>query len=690
MANKTGKTGGGRGGDKGNGGEKYAWEVVKLKTGLDPALQKDVLKGRVRKSSIAEGEPEGGKPAIDVIAKLRNPNQKVPGLRVVRTIGRIVTGSVDSYRIEEVREHENVISLKRARRLHRTLGFAVPEVNGSPSLIGRALSVGNHGISGSGVIVGVVDHGCDFAHHNFRNGAQTRILYLWDQNGTENSQSPSEYGYGREFDSAEINNALSFGNDPYSVLQYKPADAAHGTHVLDIAAGNGNVTGNQGVAPNADIIFVDVASDDVEEDGSLGNSRRLLEAVDYIFSKARQLGKSAVVNISLGTQGGPHDGSTLVEEGFDTLLRTPGRAIVIAAGNFYGLANHARGEVEPGAETELDWQIKRGDRTDNEMEIWYSGKREFEALLIDPAGNRIGPFALGTTASVESNGREVALVFHRKDDPNNRDNQIDILLRKTDSQAPPQSESGVWKVRLKNVGEASAKFHAWIERDDRGPSRLGGEFVKDDGSIGSIACGEDTIAVGAYEPRSARRNLFIRSSAGRTRDGKQKPEVSAPGDNIQAARALSQGTIRLSGTSMAAPHVTGLIALLMQRAGRPLSIEEIRRAVIDHARNNPNGNQEWDSRYGYGPIDVAASLSSLAAAPSRTNTEALIHLAPSALATTDVEAVVQVAPSALVRVMDGDGHSSISLNDLMAQLVDAVGSAGNSKVRVRLEIEAEP
>jgi len=92
------------------------------------------------------------------------------------------------------------------------------------------------------------------------------------------------------------------------------------------------------------------------EGGVLGNSRTLLEAVDYIFTKAAELGKSAVVNLSLGTHGGPHDGSTLAEQGFDVLLKEPGRAIVMRLA-IPEHRSHAR-RLEPGESRILGWSIQ--------------------------------------------------------------------------------------------------------------------------------------------------------------------------------------------------------------------------------------------------------------------------------------------------------------------------------------------
>src|SRR5262249_6738741 len=239
-------------------------------------------------------------------------------------------------------------------------------------------------LDGSGVIVGVVDEGCDFVHRNFRNAdGTTRILYLWDQRQHDAPSPPAGYEYGREFERESIDSALhqtaQSGPDverpsnAYDALSYAPQPAAHGTHVLDIATGNGQGSHVSGVAPGADIIFVHVAAADLQDDDSLGNSRHLLEAVEYILTKASQLRRPAVVNVSLGTYGGPHDGSTLAEQWFDTLLETSGRAIVMSAGNSRDRAAHTTGQIDRGQHRTLNWQILNGDVTENELEVWYSG-----------------------------------------------------------------------------------------------------------------------------------------------------------------------------------------------------------------------------------------------------------------------------------------------------------------------------
>ena len=603
-----------------NGGNPYSLREEVVLTNLDPELQNVVLlhqAGRRLPRHLRE-RLMSGEEVVDVIAKLRNPRLRVKGLHISQRIGQIVTGVVKAEDIIRVRKNRNVLSLKGARRVLPTLANSVPEIRATPQQLRNAFPDRRGAPDGSGVIVGIIDNGCDFGHKNFRTPeGDTRVLFLWDQRGGTMShlpegfgRSPEGYNYGREFSHKALNFALKKAPEaPHDILNYE-ISSEHGTGVLDIAAGNGGDINPPGVAPGADIIFVDSSlGKDAASDASLGNSRHLLEAVKYVFDKARELKRPAVVNISMNYDGGPHDGSTPVEEAFDRLLETPGRAIVIAAGNSRVSKIHVRRMVHPDQTCTLFWEIPENDQTDNKLEIWYSGRQRLEVTLTPPNGIPLRPVPPASTFTILKLGREVGRIFNRVHDPANGDNHIALIL-------DAGGEAGIWKVGVKSLFPQSFPVHAWTESSNGGRSTFPDALPSDQAyTLGTMACGLSTIVASGYNVLDPD---FIPDifSEGPTRDGKQKPEVSAPAHGLSAALKLTGDGVDadLEGTSYAAPHVTGLIALLMQVAQHPLTIATTRALVMNVARQRPpSPHDSWNPRYGVGRVDGCASVQALLA-----------------------------------------------------------------------------
>ena len=593
----------------------YKSQRQPITTRLDPELQRILIElqsGRSVDPMLRE-ELRDGPIVIDVVAKLADPNIPVAGLNVVQKIGPIVTGSMTVDQIEKVRLDPNVKSLKAATRLRSMLSNSVPEIRASrQQILAKFSSFFDPGtftdVDGSGVIVGIVDLGCDIGHPHFlRSKDKTRILFLWDQRGGQTGNSPSGYGYGREFSAEDINKALAKNpSAPHDELHYEVRRGAHGTRVMDIAAGGGSGENPPGVAPKADIIFVDVSLGyEFESEDSFGNSRHLLEAVKYIFDKAVELKKRAVVNLSINYDCGPHDGSTPVEEGFDLLLEVPGRAIVVAAGNSRDGQLHVRKTIHPRIASTISWEIFPNDQSSNKVGIWYPGRHKLELKLISPRGQTIGPFPLNSAFTITRNDVRAGYVFHRGKDSANRDNHIVVVFK-------PLMEEGVWRLVLSPTEKqffAPYDLHAWIETDAGTSSKFLKSEADDSYTIGALSCGHSVIAVGSYDALDPA-YIESKSSEGPTRDGRQKPEVSAPGLNVRAARALTGGVGEDGGgTSNAAPHVAGLIALLMQDAPRDLTNDEIRAVVFGSARHDPPSQLSvWDPRYGRGRVNVCEAL----------------------------------------------------------------------------------
>ena len=567
---------------------------------LDPALAETV-----------EAAPE--QQVIEGILRLEDPGEIPPHFTVVSRFNRICTGRFPAGQTWTIRRHPNVISLKDARPLgtHDEGGsladLVLPET-GTPT--GSAAP-----FTGRGCIVAALDFGLDFAHPNFLNpDGTTRLVAFWHQGAPYDPARPNRFGYGREYSQEEINAALRAPN-PYQALGYHPAisdtgSGSHGTHTLDIAAGNGRAVGARaGGAPEADLIFVHLSTPRLGVVGDLGDSVRMLEALDYVDRMAQ--GRPWVVNLSVGRTAGSHDGTSLVEQGMHELLRLgPGRAIVQSAGNYRSADLAVHGWLRDGEERDLEWIIDPRDTTSNELDAWYSGKDRFVVAIRPPDEGDFVEARLGEVADLRHKGNLVGRVYHRKNDPNNRDNQVEVFLYRG---APP----GTWTVRLIGDYVISGRFHAWIERDLARPgaqSRFDRKITSQSYTLGTIATSPLVITVGAYDANAVGTPLAPFSSCGPTRDERHdKPELLAPGVGVVAARSIPRGAVRQegllvarSGTSMAAPHVTGTVAAMFEAAGRPVSIDEIRDCLKRRAKPVTDG--EHADCWAWGRLDTAEAV----------------------------------------------------------------------------------
>ncbi|MEJ7599013.1 MAG: S8 family serine peptidase [Kofleriaceae bacterium] len=536
-------------------------------------------------------------PRDDIVAALIRiaPGATPPEhIRIVTQIDDIATIRVRRGDLLALREHPSVVSVKAPRPM--VPERPTDEPRGRPRRQPRR-SLGKGQPTGRGVVIGVVDWGVDFTHPNLvaRDG-RTRLLALWDQRAR--GPSPRPYGYGTVHTRRAIDRALA-SDDPFAKLDYDPLEVdddhgTHGAHVVDIAAGVPRV-GPGGVAPGAEIVFVHLA-DLVWGPRHIASSVCLLEAIEFIARVAGE--RPWVINLSLGSHTGPHDGSTLVEQALDAMVTSgPGRVIVQSCGNYGQRPVHTAGRLAPGQCRRLPWHVDTSDRTPNEIELWYAGGDAIAMNLVAPDGRTIARALPDSHGPIIDGTKQIGRFAHRRSDPNNGDNQA--LLVVDPALAPP----GPWQVELEALAVADGQYHVWIERDEstRGSqSRLASKDFVATTTTGTISNGHHTISVGAYDERRRERAWF--SSVGPTRDGRDKPDLLANGVAIVAARSDAGDDDLLtekSGTSMASPHVTGAVALLYEAAGRPLHADEVKQILVDSGR-----------RIGEGPplLDIKAAV----------------------------------------------------------------------------------
>lgn len=487
------------------------------------------------------------------------------------------------------------------------------------------------------VLIGLIDvGGFDFSHPDFLVDGKTRFHSIWDQ-GAVNTGGTGRVPFGRELTRAEMNAAIDQADDagvaPDDLLpQSTQHDGSHGTHVASIAGGN------SGVFPAAHLAGVLLALSDEELDrhATFADSTRLVHAVDYLFDLSAQLDNCpVVVNISLGTNGHAHDGTSPVSRWIDSALALPGRCVTVAAGNagqeapgFEGDLGYLAGRIHSsgriaarGLSVDLEWQVVGNgivDISENEMEIWCEAGDEFSVTLFSPSGDRLGPVGPGDFIENKRLPSDTFVsIYNERYHPANGANRISLFLSPRLLDEIVGIESGTWTVRLTGDEVRDGRFDAWIERDDarpigrrgeqqawRFPSFFSARSNVDRSSVSSLACGRDIIAVGNSD--TANETINPSSSQGPTRDGRPNPDIAAPGTGIVAARGFAgrderQLWMTMTGTSMASPYVAGVAAHML--ATQPhLTSSQIAGIMRHTARPLPGVDYHWQDDAGYGEI----------------------------------------------------------------------------------------
>ena len=171
--------------------------------------------------------------------------------------------------------------------------------------------------------------------------------------------------------------------------------------------------------------------------------------------------------------------------------------------------------------------------------------------------------------------------------------------------------AGVWRLRIesRNNVPMGGEIHAWIERGVGTPSSFVSSNASEDMTLSIPGTARTVITVAAVEAVTP---IVVGtfSSFGPTRDGRQKPELAAPGVRVEAAQAgTSMGIVSKCGTSMAAPHVAGAIALLLSRekkSGRPIPAASQISATL--CQKSSYWNSRWNPGRGFGVMNVGALL----------------------------------------------------------------------------------
>jgi len=649
---------------------------------------------------------------VEVVTRLRDAGMAISS---ILSAPALVLGSAPVSELAAIGGVDGVVSVEVARQMRLRTDQSITA--GATDATGAAVASMNltrgDNANGAGVVVGVIDTGIDYTHHDFFDAdGNTRIESIWDQTDCADTNPPIDadggsFGCvgdpdqeiaacGSEYTQHDITCTLAEGTDEPCTDAYRHVDQVdvegHGTHVTSTAAGNGGGTDYIGVASASDIIMVKF---DFENECQRNSSTAIIEGIRYIFDRAGD--RPVVVNMSLGSDAGPHTGLTGEEIGINALTEAqPGRVVVVAAGNaarnypdvndVFGYPIHGHGTITEGETSQIALTVpasyEQGPLGENYivMDLWYGqGEKTVPDVTVrvstPPRGKVRNVYSFdpapdpgwGSCYSDRFSGR--ICVFHSSEGVDatwdlpegSFDHEIWVQIDDDGGVAP---KSGDWLVELVSAetgGTVEREYDSWLltSRSLGLVASTYGVVAADSVmTVGSPATASGVIAVAAYTTRSGwndfegtyqeyglegttagyydlmpLNDLCFFSSRGPMRgiDVILKPEIAAPGGGIVAA--LSSATLLaeiaepdyyypgrildigdgaghnayavLQGTSMATPHATGGVAVLLQR-DPTLTTDDVREIFASSAATDDLASYGTD--WGNGRFDIDAAL----------------------------------------------------------------------------------
>ncbi len=487
------------------------------------------------------------------------------------------------------------------------------------------------GYTGNGVVIAVIDWGFDYTHPVFRDSSFTglRISKAWDQNKTS-GPAPAGFDYGAEY--SGMQELLAAREDTLYVF----GPGSHGTHVAGIAAGNGAGTASIGMAPDAELVLISLLRTDAG----------FIDAINYIRDHAESVGKPFVVNMSFGSHLGPHDGTMPREVAMDQMSGF-GRVFVGSAGNNgtgvfhlkhtfsgpedtlrtvvnFGTADGVWGQAVPiwgatGSSFHLSLRtVDNNNALIHETDVYFTGD--------DPLVNDTVVLTAGDTIFVRIAG-EAASPF------NGKPNALVEVRRTVSRKLVLQVTAEQGEVHLWNVMRMPNRYTNWgVDLGGNYPGALSGDNQYGMGEPAGVANSVITCAshrAGQFStggiPLYGGLSGF--TSRGPTVDGRTKPDICAPGQVVRSSvnsfdpayenaaqtvefEGLEYPFASFSGTSMSAPAVTGIVALMLQ-ANPWLGAADVKQILRETARLDDHTGEigpEGDLAWGWGKVDALAAV----------------------------------------------------------------------------------
>jgi subtilisin family serine protease len=495
--------------------------------------------------------------------------------------------------VKSIKSFEPTVVMNQLGTINRGIenGVVAREEIGANFLQGNL----NIPITGSGVLIAVIDSGIDYLHDDFIYPDKTsKVVFLWDQ--TKDEKPPKGYKFGTEYTRDDINRAIANNDGTLSV-----DEDGNGTMLSGICSGLGNKNKEYiGIAPDSELMVVKLKKIEGEYNNAI-----LEAAIQYVYEKANELRKPLVINISLGS-------NNLLGATERVLAKTPlftrGLCIVSPVGNEGNTQTHTTGKINfIGEEQDIELEILEDEEL-LEINIWINKPDKASVAVVSPSGEEskfIQVSSYNEISGIFDLEATWYVIIYRFPTSYSGQQQATVILK--------NATKGIWKIRLRGEYITNGIYNAYLP--NKALINPGTKFRDSIPSqtVNYPSTYNDVISVGAYNIID--NSIWPPSSRGPTINGLLRPDIVAPGVNIISTYPGNEYAT-MTGTAAATAHVTGAVALYFQYAlvdkyYTQKAFTTMVRTYLHAGAKRSQGIGYPNESYGYGLLDIRGSFDQL-------------------------------------------------------------------------------